>query len=93
MIPEENCNDSILKFNLKEERINWGDIETAKADLRKILVYCNATSGSWHTSIDWSICDPSNHLNYLNATGNSVCYTAEALSYAQTAYMLGVIIF
>ena len=73
--------------------VDWVYLDSATSDLRMTLLTChtnlNGTIYFTQTISDWGKCLVQQISPYTNLP---VCYTTEAGKYAQTAYLIGVVI-
>lgn len=63
------------------------------------MVYCDTEADKddgkyyWKPFIEYSYCDVNAKISYSPLTNSVVCYTAEALKYGQTGWVLAIVIF
>ncbi|KAL4453713.1 hypothetical protein ABPG74_009609 [Tetrahymena malaccensis] len=88
-----DCEYDIENYHPTHKFIDWADKNQSKVDLRKFYVYCDHGDKKWKNLVSWSDCDPTDYINYSTITGNTACYTSEALNYAQTSYLLAIVFF
>lgn len=72
--------------------IDWIYLESAKYDLRMTMLKCDDSNGSpvfSQTISNWDPCLVQQISPYTNLP---VCYTTEACKYAQTSYLIGIVI-
>lgn len=71
--------------------IDWIYLASSKYDLRMTMLNCHNGSPPTFTQIisDWGDCKVQQISPYTNLP---VCYTTEACKYAQTSYLIGVVI-
>ncbi|EGR34406.1 K antiporter P-type alpha subunit family protein, putative [Ichthyophthirius multifiliis] len=87
-----NCmQDLDLLKGQKEWDFKWLSNEFGDYDLRKSLIFCDEKSGKWTPKIKWGKCNTSMFISPVS--GNTACFTTEALKYAQTAWFCSVVLF
>ncbi|KAL4441170.1 hypothetical protein ABPG74_002120 [Tetrahymena malaccensis] len=71
--------------------INWQLVTDGNYDLRKSLLKCNEDTGDWYPSVNWSECDVKSSKTNSIVTGQTACYSTEAVKWAQTAFFSAVV--
>lgn len=68
---------------------NWLSTDNGNVDLRQVFLTCNAATGQFTQSVTWPTeC----HYSKSPITGLGVCFTTEALFYAQSGYFSTVVL-
>ena len=71
------------------EKLDWLYLNNAYSDLRNVLIECTGKDGTVQTKLDFGEC----HLHQLSpVTEQPVCFTTEALKYAQTSAFFAIVI-
>lgn len=67
---------------------NWLSTVNDQVDLRQVFLKCNATTGLFQQVVQWGACyDTTSPIS-----GQPVCYSTEALYYAQSGYFSTVVL-
>ena len=67
---------------------NWLSTANGNIDLRQVFLTCNPSTGQFYQSVTWpSVC----HQSTSPITNGPVCFTTEALFYAQSGYFATVV--
>lgn len=78
-------------FEMTNE-IDWVWINDANYDMRNILVKCNS-QGFWEPQFNYQKwCQAVGGNNTSPISNWNICYTTEALKYAQSAYFIAIVL-
>ncbi|CAD8084939.1 unnamed protein product [Paramecium sonneborni] len=85
--PETVGQHCISDDETKFETIDWLFSKNNDVDLRMYYIQCNTQTNQWELSVVWGECQ----IDQISPLSNKpVCYSTEALQYAQTAYFIGL---
>ncbi|KAL4461657.1 hypothetical protein ABPG72_007592 [Tetrahymena utriculariae] len=72
--------------------IDWSLVGDGQYDLRKAFIQCK--DHIWQSMVDgWSDCDINSSYTYSNFTGDTACYSTDALKFAQSSFFCCIVIF